>query len=48
MITVSDTAAARRAIPAMVAARSLALTRMEAGEMGLEEVFVQLVGARQR
>ena len=47
-ITVSDTLAAKRAIPAMVAARGLALTRMEAGEMGLEEVFVQLVGGGQR
>ncbi len=44
VITVSDATAARRAIPAMVAARRLALTRMEAGEMGLEEVFVKLVG----
>jgi ABC-2 type transport system ATP-binding protein len=47
-VTVSDTHAAKRAIPAMVAARGLALTRMEAGEMGLEEVFVQLVGGGQR
>lgn len=43
-ITVSDAAAAKRAIPAMVASRGLALARMDAGEMGLEEVFVQLVG----
>jgi ABC-2 type transport system ATP-binding protein len=47
VVTVKDAAAARRAIPAMVAARSLALTRMEAGEMGLEEVFVKLVGGKQ-
>jgi ABC-2 type transport system ATP-binding protein len=47
-VTVNDTMAARRAIPAMVAARSLALSRMEAGEMGLEEVFVELVGGGQR
>ncbi|HEY5112550.1 MAG TPA: DUF4162 domain-containing protein, partial [Coriobacteriia bacterium] len=47
-VTVSDTLAAKRAIPAMVAARGLALTRMEAGEMGLEEVFVELVGGGQR
>jgi ABC-2 type transport system ATP-binding protein len=46
-VTVTDTLAAKRAIPAMVAARGLALTRMEAGEMGLEEVFVQLVGGGQ-
>jgi ABC-2 type transport system ATP-binding protein len=47
-VTVSDTHAAKLAIPAMVAARGLALTRMEAGEMGLEEVFVELVGGGQR
>jgi ABC-2 type transport system ATP-binding protein len=47
-VTVSDTTAAKRAIPAMVAARGLALTRMEAGEMGLEEVFVELVGGEGR
>jgi ABC-2 type transport system ATP-binding protein len=47
-VTVNDTMAARRAIPAMVAARGLALSRMEAGEMGLEEVFVELVGGGQR
>jgi ABC-2 type transport system ATP-binding protein len=47
-VTVSDTLAAKRAIPAMVASRGLALTRMEAGEMGLEEVFVELVGGGQR
>jgi len=46
-ITVSDADAAKRAIPAMVAERGLALSRMEAGEMGLEEVFVQLVGGGQ-
>jgi ABC-2 type transport system ATP-binding protein len=46
--TVSDTSAARRAIPAMVAARGLALTRMEAGEIGLEEVFVRLVGEEKK
>jgi ABC-2 type transport system ATP-binding protein len=43
-VTVQDADAAKRAIPAMVAQRGLALSRMEAGEMGLEEVFVQLVG----
>jgi ABC-2 type transport system ATP-binding protein len=47
-VTVRDSGTARRAIPAMVAARGLALTRMEAGEMGLEEVFMQLVGGGQR
>jgi len=43
-ITVTDAAAASREIPALVASRALPLLRMEAGEMGLEEVFVQLVG----
>ncbi|MBG6060056.1 ABC-2 type transport system ATP-binding protein [Cryobacterium sp. MP_M5] len=47
-ITVCDVAAARRDIPALVAARGLGLTRFEAGEMGLEEVFVELVGQVQR
>ena len=48
VVTVSDTARAKRGIPgAMIATRGLALTRMEAGEMGLEEVFVQLVRGRQ-
>jgi ABC-2 type transport system ATP-binding protein len=46
-ITVSDVEAASREIPAMVTARNLPLHRMEAGEMGLEEVFVQLVGGGQ-
>jgi ABC-2 type transport system ATP-binding protein len=46
-ITVSDAEAASREIPVMVAARRLPLRRMEAGEMGLEEVFVQLVGGGQ-
>lgn len=43
-ITVTDVAAAQQQIPAIVAARQLGLSRMEAGEMGLEEVFVELVG----
>jgi ABC-2 type transport system ATP-binding protein len=43
-ITVTDLAAAQRDIPAMVAARHIGLSRLEAGEMGLEEVFVELVG----
>jgi len=46
-ITVTDAEAASREIPALVAARHLPLRRMEAGEMGLEEVFVQLVGGGQ-
>jgi ABC-2 type transport system ATP-binding protein len=44
LVTVSDEEKAARAIPAMVAQRGLALKRLEAGEMGLEEVFVHLVG----
>lgn len=43
-ITVTDVAAAQQQIPAMIAARQMGLSRMEAGEMGLEEVFVELVG----
>ena len=44
----TDVAAAQREIPALVAARGLGLIRMDAGEMGLEEVFVELVGGAQR
>lgn len=43
-ITVTDLAAAQREIPEMVVARGLRLSRMESGEMGLEEVFVDIVG----
>jgi ABC-2 type transport system ATP-binding protein len=43
-LRVSDEAAAQRWIPQMVATRGLGLRRLEAGEMGLEEVFVELVG----
>lgn len=43
-ITVRDMGAAQRRIPALVAARNASLCRMDAGEMGLEEVFVSLVG----
>jgi ABC-2 type transport system ATP-binding protein len=42
-VTVTDAGAAQQQIPAMIAARQLGLSRMEAGEMGLEEVFVELV-----
>src|SRR5450759_1648829 len=41
-ITVKDVGAAQLQIPAMVAARQIGLSRLEAGEMGLEEVFVKL------
>jgi ABC-2 type transport system ATP-binding protein len=47
-ITVKDVRAAQQEIPAMIAARHMGLSRMEAGEMGLEEVFVKLVGGGQR
>jgi len=47
-VTVADVGAAQRGIPAIVAARQLGLSRLEAGEMGLEEVFVELVGGEQR
>jgi ABC-2 type transport system ATP-binding protein len=47
-ITVADLSAAQREIPAMVAARNTGLSRMEAGEMDLEEVFVELVGGPRR
>lgn len=43
-ITVSDVGAAQRQIPALVAARGIGLSRLEAGEVQLEEVFVDLVG----
>ena len=43
-ITVNDMDAARRAIPVLVAGRHTGLCRMDAGELGLEDVFVSLVG----
>jgi ABC-2 type transport system ATP-binding protein len=43
-VTVKDVDAARREIPALVARQGVGLIRMEAGELGLEEVFVELVG----
>lgn len=42
-VAVTDIDAARREIPAMVAARRIGLVLMEAGEMDLEDVFVELV-----
>jgi ABC-2 type transport system ATP-binding protein len=44
---VTNASQARREIPILVAQRRLSLVRMESGEMGLEEVFVQLVGGGQ-
>jgi ABC-2 type transport system ATP-binding protein len=46
-VTVTDVGAAQLQIPSMIASRQLGLSRMEAGEMGLEEVFVELVGGEQ-
>ncbi|MEP6481153.1 MAG: ABC transporter ATP-binding protein [Rhodoglobus sp.] len=43
-VTVSDVDVARRELPALIARQGTGLIRMEAGEMGLEEVFVELVG----
>lgn len=42
-VAVTDIDAARHAIPVMVSGRSAGLVLMEAGEMDLEEVFVELV-----
>ncbi|MEB0307330.1 ABC transporter ATP-binding protein, partial [Cryobacterium sp. 10I1] len=47
-ITVTDMDAARRAIPVLVAGRHVGLCRMDAGELGLEDVFVSLVGGGTR
>ncbi|MGM9470647.1 ATP-binding cassette domain-containing protein [Pseudarthrobacter sp. YS3] len=42
-VTVSDLAAARHQIPVLVSAQGTGLARLEAGELGLEEVFVELI-----
>ena len=47
-ISVNDLEAARVAIPAAVAERGVGLVRLEAGEVSLEEVFVDLVGGEAR
>ncbi|HEX9093093.1 MAG TPA: ABC transporter ATP-binding protein [Coriobacteriia bacterium] len=47
-VKVTDDAAAQRRIPQMVVERGLGLKRLEAGELGLEEVFVELVGGESR
>ncbi|MCI4656913.1 ABC transporter ATP-binding protein [Cryobacterium algoricola] len=47
-ITVTDMDAARLAIPVLVAGRHTGLCRMDAGELGLEDVFVSLVGGGAR
>jgi ABC-2 type transport system ATP-binding protein len=43
-LTVSDLASARREVPAALAAAGLGLKRLQADEISLEEVFVELVG----
>ncbi|MGA7205401.1 MAG: ABC transporter ATP-binding protein [Specibacter sp.] len=43
-VTVTDVQGAQHDIPGLVAAQRTGLVRLEAGEMGLEEVFVDLVG----
>jgi ABC-2 type transport system ATP-binding protein len=47
-ITVADMDAAQRDIPGLVAARGLGLSRLDSGEVQLEEVFVDLVGRSKR
>ena len=47
-VTVTDVGMAQHEIPAMVVARGTGLARLDAGEMGLEEVFVELVGGERR
>jgi ABC-2 type transport system ATP-binding protein len=44
-LKVTDVEAAERGVPAAVAALGMGLRHMEAGEVDLEEVFVELVGA---
>lgn len=43
-VTATDMVSAQRDLPGLVAAQRAGLVRLEAGEMGLEEVFVDLVG----
>jgi ABC-2 type transport system ATP-binding protein len=43
-VTVTDVAAAQHDIPAMASDQGIGLARLDAGELGLEEVFVELVG----
>jgi ABC-2 type transport system ATP-binding protein len=43
-VAVTDVDAARHHIPMLIAAQQIGLVLMEAGEMSLEEVFVELVG----
>jgi ABC-2 type transport system ATP-binding protein len=43
-VLVSDAAAAQHELPSLVASRNAGLIRLEAGELTLEDVFVELVG----
>jgi ABC-2 type transport system ATP-binding protein len=43
-LTVGDLAVAERELPGVIAATGLGLRRLEADEVSLEEVFVELVG----
>ncbi|WP_223692370.1 ABC transporter ATP-binding protein [Leifsonia poae] len=43
-LTVTDVRAAQHDIPGLVAAQNAGLVRLEAGELGLEDVFVELIG----
>ena len=47
-LTVSDPAVAERELPGVIAAAGLGLRRLEADEVSLEEVFVELVGERRQ
>lgn len=47
-VTLTDLPRAQREVPKLVVERGLALRRFESGEVGLEEVFVDLVGGDHR
>jgi ABC-2 type transport system ATP-binding protein len=47
-LTVSDLAAACRAIPEAIAAAGMGLRRLETGEASLEDVFVEVIGEPRR
>jgi len=47
-VSVTDPVLAGRELPALIGARGLGLRRFEGGEIGLEEVFVDLVGGDRR
>ena len=47
-VVVSDLGAAQKQIPVLVAAQGIGLSRLEAGEVQLEEVFIDLVGGENR